>query len=664
MIQDYKEAAKLLMERNMPEILHDRQQEALFVPETHLPSRPRVVDVSRFGERKRKIDSMGPAALQLVDMKLSQQGEPEEMSHVKGDLAEKELVDELKRLLTTDGCDKEMVVYQGPSIRKPRKSKAFDQENDVVIIRKNTKTIYNIESKARLAKRPGNKAVKQIQELKKILEEFFAPEFAAGDWCFAGMMYTQEINPNNNICSDCSQFIIQRTAEVATKLNNVEAHLNTVRPQQVASSHLEYVSLVQGFSFVVLSRPISTFCTISKDLHDAVVGKTGAEAGQGDFQSIIFWTNEQAMIMLTALQFVFFISPWSTGKTICMREKAVMWATQNPTKNLVFVVVRREYVKQTSLLEMELKDFFHHQHNLQHVIVLGLPSLPELTLRNLLEVVITWPPSGWMVDELIMPSSLHHQQFTKELRQLQNHFEVQPGKPPLWIACAGIKDGKAEQFERSYMASILPPAFHLPEMSMPLRNTKKTLAMAGLEGNKNVKEFDYFGSFSIQTNPVYKVPEHLITGVAGKEFHVKNKGDKEEVVRVVKEACEEVFRRTGGAGFPLLCNDSIGTTIHTIKGGIERAGATALVYKLTRMYDNVTKRMTTSSQVYDGCCSEAEVEDWLRRRRSMEAKIVLFADTDVSRGWEASHVLVIDFGGRSGLENLVMRTVGYCAIVK
>ena len=37
-IQDYKEAGEGLMERNMPEVLHDRQTEVVFVPEAHLPN--------------------------------------------------------------------------------------------------------------------------------------------------------------------------------------------------------------------------------------------------------------------------------------------------------------------------------------------------------------------------------------------------------------------------------------------------------------------------------------------------------------------------------------------------------------------------------------------------------------------------------------------------
>ena len=155
-------------------------------------------------------------------------------------------------------------------------------------------------------------------------------------------------------------------------------------------SHAEYLSLVQNLAFVVLSQPISTHCTIGSDVHNKVVGKPAkgkgkAKAGQGDFQSILFWTNEQAKIMLTEQQFVFFNGPWSTGKTLLMREKAGMWATQNPTEKLYFVVVRGDRTKLTSLLEIDLKSFFHQQHNLQNVEVLGLPTKPEDTLSSLLK---------------------------------------------------------------------------------------------------------------------------------------------------------------------------------------------------------------------------------------------------------------------------------------
>merc|ERR1712004_95277 len=418
---------------------------------------------------------------------------------------------------------------------------------DFVIVDFERKAIICIEAKATLTGSAGHKAVEQTLELKSLLEKYFASELTVGEWLFVGMIYTNNINTKmqQSLCPPCSSFVIEGPSELHTKLLTIQNDLEQVRVI-CSPNHAQFVSLLQILVFVVLQQRISTHCTIAGDVHEKVVGKNKDKpTGQGDFRSIIFWTNEQANIMLTVLQFVFFISPWSTGKTICMREKAVMWATQNPTAKLFFVVLRDELTNLTSLLEMELKDFFHQQHNLKNVEVLGLPTKPKDTLSSLLKEVTTRPSGcSFMVDELVLPKEKEQKQVTKELEQLQNHFEAQPAKPPLWIACAGIHAGEAEHFERSYMTSILPPAFHLPEMDVPLRNTKQTLALAGLEMNKGVKGLNFIDGTGTQTNPVYKVPDNLMEGVAGKEFLVNNR----DVARVVEEATEELLRRTGGVG--------------------------------------------------------------------------------------------------------------------
>ena len=49
--EDFQEAAKVLMERNMTDVLHDIQTEAIFMPETYLPTMPRVVDRNTKHER-------------------------------------------------------------------------------------------------------------------------------------------------------------------------------------------------------------------------------------------------------------------------------------------------------------------------------------------------------------------------------------------------------------------------------------------------------------------------------------------------------------------------------------------------------------------------------------------------------------------------------------
>ena len=638
--QNYQEAAKALMERNMPEVLHDRQTKVVFMPESHLPKMPRMVDINRFEARKKMIRENVSSPPEFLK-KMIKAG-PGNMNVVKGDMAEQDLLEELHKFYGT-AADKEVVVYQGPELRIPGIDQANDdkwyRESDVVIVNKKTKTVYNIESKTILNDRTGGKAVEQTEALKKILEEFF-PEVAK-NWRFVGMVYCNAIN--QRVCIACSPFIIHGVSEVATKLNDLD---NQLKSQSVLPSHVEYVSLVQGLAFVVFAQPISTFCTITDNVVAKVKGVPG-KAGQGDFQSIVFWTNEQAKIMLWDQPLVFFNGPWSTGKTLLMREKSIMWARQNQTEKLFFFVVRRDDTERASLLEMELKSFFHQQHNLQNVEVLGLPTRPKDTLTSLLKEATTRPSGSWMVDELIMPEPKDHQQWNKDLEQLQRHIGAQSRRAHLWIACAGIEKGKAEHFEWSYLTSVLPPVFHLPRMDMPLRNTKQTLAMAGLEGNTDVKGLNYYGAASTATNPVYKVPDQLMSGVEGKQFLVNNYDDADELASVVEAACKEVLKRTGGAGFPILSDGYKASKISPIKRGVERAGAEALIYH----------RKSNKS------CSEAEVEEWLRRRRVGKEKRCLFVDEEVSRGWEASHALVVSLHG-DGWENLVMRTMGHCTLVK
>ena len=116
-IQDFQDAAKVLMERNMPDVLHNRQTEAVFMPETHLPNMPRVVDEKRYEPRK---EIPNETELQLLGMKKG----TEDSQVARGDLAEKELSEELHKFYK----NKEVVVFCGPKLRLPGKDKGDHQE--------------------------------------------------------------------------------------------------------------------------------------------------------------------------------------------------------------------------------------------------------------------------------------------------------------------------------------------------------------------------------------------------------------------------------------------------------------------------------------------------------------------------------------------------------
>ena len=308
LFKDYKEAARALMERNMPEILHDVQTKAIFLPETHVPKMPRIVDPEEYKRQKENFKAEDLEGLGVPKGN-------EDIDNNIGDKVEEELANELKKFYDRDS-DTKVIILQGPTLRKRG---GGNQENDFVIIDFGGKAIFCIESKASLNGKTGQKAVSQTLELKGLLEEYFATELASGQWAFVGMIYTNSIV--KSICSVCSPFVINGSSELLAKLAAIEIEVKLFR-KEWCPSHAEYVALVQGLVFVVLSQPISSYCTIASTIHDKIDGKstahkhgavvktkTKAKAGQGDFQSIIFWTKQQTEIMLTDQQFVFFASP-------------------------------------------------------------------------------------------------------------------------------------------------------------------------------------------------------------------------------------------------------------------------------------------------------------------------------------------------------------------
>ena len=160
--KDFREAVRVLMERNMPEVLQNRQTEAIFMPEAHLPNMPRVVDEQRYMTRKGHLDF---SLLQFLGMKSGS----EDSQVARGDLVEKELFGDLHKFYK----NKRVVVFWGPKLRVPGKD---HQEFDFVIVDLELKAIISIESKATLNVKTGQSAAAQTQKLKELLEQYFGPE--------------------------------------------------------------------------------------------------------------------------------------------------------------------------------------------------------------------------------------------------------------------------------------------------------------------------------------------------------------------------------------------------------------------------------------------------------------------------------------------------------
>ena len=78
-------------------------------------------------------------------------------------------------------------------------------------------------------------------------------------------------------------------------------------------------------------------------------------------------------------------------------------------------------------------------------------------------------------------------------------------------------------------------------------------------------------------------------------------------LQMIKKRWSERPRRFSG-GRAVLCNTYFDSRISAVKRGVERAGATALVYH---------KDLSKES------CSDVEVEEWIRKRGSGEEERVL-----------------------------------------
>ena len=180
----------------MPDVLHNRQTKAEFLPETHLPNMPRVVNEQEYQARKEQLDS---STLQLLGMK---QG-TEDSQVAQGDLAEKELSKELHSFYK----NKKVVVFWGPKLRVPGK-RGGHQEFDFVIVDEELKTIIGIESKITLSARTGQNASAQTKKLKSLLEQYFKPELASSDWCFVAMVHYNSYAFKQPVCPNCSPFAI------------------------------------------------------------------------------------------------------------------------------------------------------------------------------------------------------------------------------------------------------------------------------------------------------------------------------------------------------------------------------------------------------------------------------------------------------------------------
>ena len=267
----------------------------------------------------------------------------------------------------------------------------------------------------------------------------------------------------------------------------------------------------------------------------------------------------------------------------------------------------------------------------------GGSFIPALTAK-----MASYPNHHIYVDELMLPKIEKHPQVAKELEKIVQSFKQSSGGRCMWLAVAGIEDGKPEDFNKDYMQSIFK-SFYIPVLQFPLRSTRAVVQEA--LGGKTNTTVDVTGGLT--ANIDINLPDNLVEGIKPVIITYED-GNLSQGVR---QAMEIVNDEEGSRGVAIL----------TTASGI------------TAQYDDICAAAVATGRLppiwyswYDSKgVSSTDVADWLHKRESGQQVGDLVTDYLMSRGWEDRTVIVVDkhgYGGR--VENLGMRAVYRLIIVK
>ena len=661
-ITDYHAAEDELLQRNFPHIADNVQTSAVFVPELFISKVPRMVDIAEYEARKKNLDDKGREYLGI-------RNGSEEMQNVLGEQVERALAAVLKDHYA-DTHEKEVVVLQGPIFKTPGEKMKKDEEHDLIIICKNSKCIICIESKKSLHAASIKKGLHQLESMKTLVERYFGPLLLSGEWSYVPLIHFQENRKKWSICPECRQFCILNLTELPEILARIENHL---RPS-CKPSHEEYTRIVKSMIFTILAKDIGTPCTVAAELYDKIEGtKYGKKykQGQGDLKSILFWSPDQANIILSSdprFQFVAFISSWSTGKTLLMKAMARKRAEENKDQHVCYCIIRYMSQKKT-MLELATTAEFEDLENVDVIApeVMGHTDVVNIAskLRTLIDAT---PGTCWFVDEMILPTP--GGLITQELMSIVTNMKTQTMKPCLWIATAGFCEGKNEDFDKQNYQAIFPN-FHIPGLDMPLRSTKAMLKLANLENGRSSEPLLISATHVSSVN--FSIPPQLLDGVSCQEFRIFNPKDENEVENVVRLAREFLASRLGSfggitRGVPVLCTpDLLGRKYQWISNGLRKAEGWAPDLHPSLSPVRPQPLIYVEDKTVLNQAQDTDVSAWLAGLANGTEERDLITDEYCSRGWETIATMVVDlhgYGHQHTFQNLVMRSVAHSVLIR
>ena len=144
-----------------------------------------------------------------------------------GEQTERALIKNLKSYFEKKGYS--VIILINPTIYKlhgkcgKSTSEDAEHERDVILICKGFNVIMNIESKATISRKSGNKACSQLEISRNYFKDNFEDEIGprSEEWKFVGMVYAKEIHDTEKFdCDDCKQFLLDES--------NLEGNLDKI----------------------------------------------------------------------------------------------------------------------------------------------------------------------------------------------------------------------------------------------------------------------------------------------------------------------------------------------------------------------------------------------------------------------------------------------------
>ena len=216
-LQSIPEIADLLLKRDVNEVFNfdGKNVGPIFIPESYIPKKPRILDSEKARDAMNKIPSNETRKKSLFSG---------DMKHTESDQIERHVYDVLKSFYTKEKGETVLVI-QGIDIFGIKEKSRL--ELDFLVINYSRQYILNIEVKKWLGeirgknKSTSTKTKEQLQKGKALIEDWFSADLR-GNWKFVSAVYCNNMEPKYWQCETCSHFIAMTKEDLKEKIHNME----------------------------------------------------------------------------------------------------------------------------------------------------------------------------------------------------------------------------------------------------------------------------------------------------------------------------------------------------------------------------------------------------------------------------------------------------------